>query len=704
MGSVRAKSKLRPRNLPIDLLSSVFAFCFALTVVGAEHAITLNEKRVHLGVPDRPEWEEFASDPAQPGRFEIRFNAVANAREATLFIRQCDVKQEWRVEINRKRVGVLSPMEADLIQTIVVPPNILTTGENVLAIIPSLEPDDILLHEIILDDRPRSEAHDATLSVRISSTDGAPLPARITIADANGVLVPVIAASSKGEETQHLAVRPGVAYTSTGEARLRVRSGRYTVFASRGFEYGVASQEVECTAGEPREVHLRIERQVPTPGLVSCDPHLHTFTRSRHGDATLDERMVTLAGEAIEFPIATDHNLHVDYEEAARRLNVRRFFTPVTGNEVTTRTGHFNVFPVDPSAPPPDANETDWPRLITAIRGTSGVQVIILNHPRSIHSGFRPFDPRNFNSATGENKRGFEFTFNALEVLNSGAQQTDYLLVYRDWFALLNYGYRIVAVGGSDSHDVSRFVVGQARTYIAAADDDPGAIDIDAACKNLLRGRASISMGLLADMSVQGKFGLGDLATALPDDIVVKVKLSFPAWSHAASVALYANGTKIRDQNILSSRGSGAYEVAWNMPKPRHDVHLVAIATGPAVTAPFWAMTKPYQPTSPNWEGRAIASTNPIWIDADGDGTFTAARKYAEQLIEQHGADAARLLPALSRYDEAVATQAASLCARAGVKLNEAPFVDALKVAAPQVAAGFANYHAAVAAGNVTAK
>ena len=701
--------KMRTRRGRLrDLVRTISALGFALPLSGAEPTVTLNEKRIHLGIPEAPEWEEFASDRAQPGRFEIRFHATANARESTLFIRQRDVKLEWRVEINRKRVGVLSPMEADLIQTMPVPPGTLTTGENVLAIVPPLEPDDILLHEIILDERPRTDAHDAILSVRVTSPDGAAVPARITIGDANGVLVPVIADSAKLEETGHLALRPGVAYSSTGEARLRLRSGRYTVFASRGLEYGVATTEIECQPGEPREVHLQIERQVPTPGWVSCDPHVHTLTHSRHGDATLAERMVTLAGEGIELPIATDHNVHVDYEEAARRLNVRKFFTPVTGNEVTTKTGHFNIFPVDPAAPVPDAQETDWPRLMTAIRGTRGVEMIILNHPRSIHSGFRPFDPRNFNAATGENKRGFEFTFNALEVLNSGAQQTDYLLVYRDWFALLNYGYRIVTIGASDSHDVSRFIVGQARTYIAAPDQDPSAIDVGIACKNLRQGRASVSMGLLVDMTVQAKFGLGDLATALGEEIAVNVKVLSPAWSRASFVAIYANGRKIREQSFPSppakTASGSAREVRWSMPKPAHDVHLVAIVTGPPVTAPFWAMTKPYQPASPKWEGRAIASTNPIWIDADGDGKFSPARKYAQEMIERHGTDPARLLPALGRYDEAVSTQAASLCAAAGAKLNQSPFSDALKSAAPQVAAGFAAYSAAATAGNAAAE
>jgi len=57
-----------------------------------------------------------------------------------------------------------------------------------------------------------------------------------------------------------------------------------------------------------------------TEGYVSSDTHVHTFTYSRHGDATIEERMLTLAGEGIELPIATDHNLQIDYEPVARAV------------------------------------------------------------------------------------------------------------------------------------------------------------------------------------------------------------------------------------------------------------------------------------------------------------------------------------------------------------------------------------------------
>ncbi|HEX5176702.1 MAG TPA: CehA/McbA family metallohydrolase, partial [Chthoniobacteraceae bacterium] len=416
----------------------------------------------------------------------------------------------------------------------------------------------------------------------------------------------------------------------------------------------------------------------------------------RHGDATIDERMLTLAGEGIELPIATDHNTHIDYRDAMRRTATGRWFTPVIGNEVTTRVGHFNIFPVTPDASPPDANLTDWPQLLEAMRRTPGVRVIVLNHPRSIHSGFRPFDPENFNSVAGEARKSLAFGFDALEVLNSGAQQTDFMRVYRDWFALLNRGHRIVAVSGSDAHDVSRFIVGQGRTYIAAADNDPAHIDVDNACKNLREGRAFVSMGLLVNLTVNRRFSVGDLVTDQEPVLSVEAEVRGPSWIKGPThVALFANGTQIRETDFLkaiagpNSAGGLKGRVAWPIPRPRHDIHLVAIATAPAVDEPFWAMTKPYQPNSIHWQGRAIGSTNPVWIDGDGDGKFSSARAYAERVVVADTTSIKGMLSLLAEYDEAVAIQAASICQIRGMDLAAPAFVSALENAPLAVKNGF---------------
>src|SRR6187399_2238029 len=135
---------------------------------------------------------------------------------------------------------------------------------------------------------------------------------------------------------------PRTISSPSGSARFGLSAGRYTILAGRGFEYSLAQAEVTTQAGETSTVSLKIRREVPTEGYVACDTHIHTLTHSGHGDATIEERMITLAGEGIELPIATDHNRHIDQRPFANTSCVEKYFTPVIGNEVTTPVGHFN--------------------------------------------------------------------------------------------------------------------------------------------------------------------------------------------------------------------------------------------------------------------------------------------------------------------------------------------------------------------------
>jgi hypothetical protein len=193
-------------------------------------------------------------------------------------------------------------------------------------------------------------------------------------------------------------------------------------------------------------------------------------------------------------------------------------------------------------------------------------------------------------------------------------------------------------------------------------------------------------MGLLTDMTVNERFNVGDLATNLAAQVRVTVRLLGPPWTSATNVWLFANGFKVREQALAHEHDRA---VTWTLQRPKHDVHLVAIATGPGVVAPYWAIPRPYQPVSPHWESRVIGSTNPIWLDGDGDGRFTAARAYAKRLVNEHGSDPAKLVSALNRFDEAVAAQAASFCAAAGQSLSSPALAEALKAGAPHVQRGF---------------
>jgi len=162
-------------------------------------------------------------------------------------------------------------------------------------------------------------------------------------------------------------------------------------------------------------------------------------------------------------------------------------------------------------------------------------------------------------------------------------------------------------------------------------------------------------------------------------------------WVSATNVWLFANGLKVREQALAHEHDR---TVTWALARPKHDVHLVAIAAGPGIVAPYWAIPRPYQPVSPHWEGRVIGSTNPVWLDGDGDGRFTAARAYAKRLVNEYGMDPAKLVSALNGFDEAVAAQAASCCAEAGQSSGSAAFAEALKAGAAHVQHGFSAFAA----------
>lgn len=623
----------------------------------------LTRKFHHLRSGAVREWADF-NEEAEAAQLRLTFKAQANLAEQTLRLRHRDVKQTWKVHLNNRDIGRLPADENDMVTFWSLPPNSLIDGDNTLVVSSADKAsDDILLGDVRIVDRPRADTlGESQIDVTVTELPGGRfLPCRLTIVDADGALM-----TTDAESSTTLAVRPGVIYTATGAAVFRLPAGQYTLYAGRGFEYGVAASEITLLPGETAVRKLTLRREVATEGYVACDTHCHTFTLSKHGDATMAERVLTLAGEGLELPIATDHNVYADYEAAAVAAGVRWAFTPVTGNEVTTpHSGHFNIFPIAAGDKVVDHAAAGWPELFREMRACPHILVEVLNHPRDIHGGYRPFGPEHHLSLVGENLDGWKLEANALEVVNSGALQSDVMQVFRDWFGLLNRGLRITPVGASDSHDVARYIVGQGRTYIRSDDRDPGAIDVAQACRHLAAGHALVSLGLLCEMTVNDQYGAGDLV-ASAGDVDVSVRVLGPSWSKATQVALYANGVKIREAEISEADwGSNAtghqWKTLWRLPPFKHDVSLVAIATGPGNNKPFWPIPRPYQPSSPVWHPYVVGLTGAVWIDADRSGQWTSPFAYASRLVEESGTDFAKLISRLADYDEAVAAQAARL-------------------------------------------
>lgn len=671
-------------------LTTLISLAMAGAVI-AEESVIVTSKLIHLRSSGEREWATFP-ESGQKKELSIPFEAGVYQREGTLLLRQQDVKQAWNVELNGSVLGKLVPDANDQQLLLTVPPKTMQAEKNQLRIYQAGKqiPDDIRVGEIVYFAEPKQEVlSEAFLVVEVVDGESKqPLPCRITITNSDGTLVATTAVSNEQQ-----AVRTGVIYASEGKTRFRLPAGDYIIAAGRGFEYGVDFQRIKLQPRDMKKIQLKINREVDTSGYVSCDTHIHTLTHSGHGDSSMAERMLTLAGEQIEFPIATDHNKQIDYEPLSRKLKVRQYFTPVIGNEVTTKWGHFNVFPVQAEGPIPDYKLPDWDGIFDSIYETSNVKVAILNHARDIHSKYRPFDRKHHLSQTGENLDGWRLRANAMEIINSGATQTDFMQLYHDWFGMLNRGVFLTPVGCSDSHDVSRYIVGQARTYIQGEDKDPSKIDVSQTIQNFVDGKVLLSYGLFTQIKVNGKYGPGELVPA-SENLEVKLTVSGPRWVTADQISLYANGELIRREDIDDSKHQSGvkWQGTWKLKQFPHDCHLVAIATGPGVSAAYWPMAKPYQPASPEYKSHVVGSTGAVWIDADGDGKKTPAYMYAERLVNEHKEDLNALLKNLAGYDRAVSLQAASLLRAGGKSPFDPEMTKLLQDAARQVQIGFALY------------
>src|SRR6266545_3782256 len=199
-------------------------FCVSASF-GAQPLRVVDERLYYLGTAGDPEWQEFAGRTPQGRRMDLKFTAQSNANENTLFIRQRDVKLDWRVELNGRKLCNLFVSEQDLTQALAVPPGALRGGENTLSVLPPKERDDIEVGEIKLDSRPLKAAlNESALLISVTDDDTQqPLPCRITVATRNGSLFPFHVENSQPSHPDpqpstnnpqpSYAIRPGVVYT-----------------------------------------------------------------------------------------------------------------------------------------------------------------------------------------------------------------------------------------------------------------------------------------------------------------------------------------------------------------------------------------------------------------------------------------------------------------------------------------------------------
>ncbi|MEN8160872.1 MAG: CehA/McbA family metallohydrolase, partial [Myxococcota bacterium] len=414
--------------------------------------------------------------------------------------------------------------------------------------------------------------------------------------------------------------------------------GTYRVFATRGLEYTLHEARVTLAAGEVKTLEIATPtRSVATPGWIAADMHVHS-AESFDASWPLGRQLSAFAAMGAEVLVATEHDRIFDPRPELLRLGLGDRMVALTGVEVTSAftggesphtIGHFNAYPMrrDPLAFRGGAPRAEGRRLravLADLRG-DGAPFVQLNHSRGqlAHSGGEgayfshlgvvgePYDPTRplteapnrvlleRDPATGLR----DLDFHGIELLN-GQNLDRFRLIRADWLSLLLQGEVRVGIGNSDTHRAGE-PAAVPRTYVALADDDVAAFDEGAFFGALRAGRAFATTGPMLSVRL-GEAGPGEHFQGREGRLHVTVTAA--PWVPVDRVLVHRNG-----EIVVARHVEPGVELTLPLRFAR-DGFVVVEAEG-APSDPWSAVLPGFTP---------LAITNPIFVDADGDGVWSA--------------------------------------------------------------------------------
>lgn len=375
--------------------------------------------------------------------------------------------------------------------------------------------------DLVLDVSPGGDLH----VVIVDADTGKPLTARLLVHGIDGTVDP-----NFGPDYRASGAGP-VVDSLRGDVSTPLPSGHYRVAATRGIEWSVDAKEIEVTPGHVTEVQLAPRHVVPTPGMLGCDLHVHARP-SFDAPVTAEDRVLSLAAAGIDFAVPTEHNLVGDYGPAIETLDLKGEFMSVTGVEVTTYSkgfGHFGVFPYPTTSPPPPFKHTTMNAIFRAVRAGDPARYFQLNHPR-LPKGIGYFANLGFDPKLPRSRIHNRIDFDGIEVFNGydseKPERVDQVL--RDYWALLDFGWRYTATGSSDSHRIQFHWAGYPRTMVTVGGDE-SKVDPNVVVANIKKGHATVTDGPIIEFDLAGTHP-GDEVVTAQDPIAGHVRVRAAPW------------------------------------------------------------------------------------------------------------------------------------------------------------------------------
>lgn len=388
-----------------------------------------------------------------------------------------------------------------------------------------------------------------SIAIHVRDDKAAAIPARVLISPAAG-----------GDERIEWV-------GASGDATFAVPVGMWRVSVSRGIEYeAFVAAAAEVTDGQTATLSPVLAHVVDTAGWISLDTHLHS-EMSTDSTLPLDDRLRAVAGEGVEIPVSTDHDIIVDYTPVIEELGLDGVMGTLNGEESSSIVwGHINGYPLVPDPAKTGRGSAHWQGkaptdVFAQLRGNDADNRIVqVNHP---HDGTTSLfdaleldpatltvhrDPTALGLAAGTDLS--DLSFDAMEVANTLVSE-DFEETFDDFLNMVTAGHPACAMGSSDSHGASRFA-GGARTFVfvGAGNDDPTTIDPATIVAAIKARHVVVGTGAFVTAGIKNNG-----VTSIPGDTVelaglanvtLHVKVQAASWQPTASVRIFQGTTEVK--------------------------------------------------------------------------------------------------------------------------------------------------------------
>ena len=459
----------------------------------------------------------------------------------------------------------------------------------------------------------------ATFTYAVTDPSQSTLPAKLTFKPKAFTAYPI----SFGEQA-YLGGASRVIYSASGKGTASLPPGEYTVTASRGLEYEIEQKTVTLTDGGTTNAAFTLKRSVDTTGFLCGDFHIHA--RWSYDASDLYElKVAAMAAEGLEVPVCSEHDYISDFGPTIAKMGMQKWMQSLIGLEITTgQWGHHNTFPITPTATAPNRGAIAWfgkdPATIFKEVHTRWPSALLqVNHPRSNAFGYFykvGYDP---DKGTFKAKASWSPSFDSLEVFNEFGWDVRKDTSVKDWFSMLDRGLILTATGNSDSHAVFKHEVGYPRTCVKVGTDDPAKMSPSGFVLAMRKQQAVVMGGAFITVEAGGK-SLGELAATTGGKVTLSITVQAPKWVDLNKLMVIrggkTGGDTVKTITLDSSTTSPTNPAMRYQGKvdvtAAKDTWVVVVAAGTKKLSPVVDGKQPF------------GVTNPIFIDADGDGKYTA--------------------------------------------------------------------------------